>query len=213
MFIKNGPGFNQAPDGFIYVHFPAAAGPDTGYWDGNDFVLLGRVPVVQILNRSAYQFLTSHGQYPWLMLDLSFCYITCAAVVVTVYWPSDPRHEIIYTIYTTGQSPTADVTDTVAWGARDAAWAYDHAQAAPVFQYKHMTGQDHTFYSAGLKRYVLPNYGFVDPRTNQPVAWHGLQQDQKNGIPFAQLTLFESETPWGPWALFYKQNPWNLNAK
>ena len=31
------------------------------------------------------------------MLDLSFCYITCAAVVVTVYWPSNPRHEIIYT--------------------------------------------------------------------------------------------------------------------
>ena len=25
------------------------------------------------------------------MLDLSFCYITCAAGVVTVYWPSNPR--------------------------------------------------------------------------------------------------------------------------
>ena len=37
------------------------------------------------------------GQYPWLMFDLSVCYITCAAVVVTVYWPSNPRHEIIYT--------------------------------------------------------------------------------------------------------------------
>ena len=34
------------------------------------------------------------------MLDLSFCYITCAAVVVIVYWPSNPRHEITYTIYT-----------------------------------------------------------------------------------------------------------------
>ena len=29
--------------------------------------------------------------------DLSFCYITCAAVVGIVYWPSNPRHEIIYT--------------------------------------------------------------------------------------------------------------------
>ena len=35
------------------------------------------------------------GQYPWLMLDLRFSYITCAAVVVTVYGPSNPRHEII----------------------------------------------------------------------------------------------------------------------
>ena len=34
------------------------------------------------------------------MRDLSFCYITCEAVVITVYWPSNPRHEIIYT---TGQ--------------------------------------------------------------------------------------------------------------
>ena len=34
------------------------------------------------------------------MRDFSFSYITCAAVVVTVYWPSNPRHEIIYT---TGQ--------------------------------------------------------------------------------------------------------------
>ena len=31
------------------------------------------------------------------MPDLSFCYITCAAVVVIVYWPSNPRDSVIYT--------------------------------------------------------------------------------------------------------------------
>ena len=31
------------------------------------------------------------------MRDLSFCYITRAAVVGIVYWPSNPRHEMIYT--------------------------------------------------------------------------------------------------------------------
>ena len=31
------------------------------------------------------------------MRDLSISYITCAAVVVIVYWPSNPRHGIIYT--------------------------------------------------------------------------------------------------------------------
>ena len=45
----------------------------------------------------------------------------------------------------------------------------------------------------------------VSNRTNQPVAWHGLQSDEHDGIPYAQLTLFESATPWGPWGLFYKQ--------
>ena len=30
------------------------------------------------------------------MRDLSFSYITCAAVAVIVYWPSNPRHGIIY---------------------------------------------------------------------------------------------------------------------
>jgi len=34
-----------------------------------------------------------------------------------------------------------------------------------------------------------------------------------SGIPYAQLTLFESATPWGPWRLFYQQGPWNLNAR
>ena len=105
MFIKNSAGFSRAPDEWVYVHFPAAAGPDTGYWDGNDFILLGRVLPSQLLNRSAYQF--------WV---------------------------------------------------RAGVWSSHGARASPVFSYTHMTGQDHTFYSPGLKRYVLPNYGFVDPR-------------------------------------------------
>ena len=35
------------------------------------------------------------------MFDLSFCYITCAAVVGIVYWPSNPRR---YIPYTTGRN-------------------------------------------------------------------------------------------------------------
>lgn len=62
MFINAGKGYEDAPDSYIYVHFPASSGPDTNggtaYWDGNDYILLGRVPTDQILNRSAYEFWT-----------------------------------------------------------------------------------------------------------------------------------------------------------
>ena len=121
MFIKNSAGFGKAPDEYVYIHFPAAAGPDTGYWDGNDFILLGRVLPSQLLNRSAYEFWVRAG----------------------VERPGEQKQE---------HGPGAGL------------WSLDGTRATPVFEYTHMTGQDHTFYSPGLKRYILPNYGFVDPR-------------------------------------------------
>ena len=58
MFIQNSDGY---ADNYVYVHFPAAANRQTdihtAYWDGNDFVLAGRVKKDQLLNCSAYQFL------------------------------------------------------------------------------------------------------------------------------------------------------------
>ena len=52
------------------------------------------------------------------MRDLSFRYITCAAVVVIVYWPSNPRHEMIYMlIYTTGHVQTG-VARWSSWARR-----------------------------------------------------------------------------------------------
>ena len=61
--------------------------------------LMISLPIHQVTNAS--KFLIFPGDWPvslvhvcMCMLDLSFCYITCAAVVVIVHWPSDPRHEI-----------------------------------------------------------------------------------------------------------------------
>ena len=135
-FIKNVAGEGQPRSEYLFVHFPAAAQPDTAYWDGNDFILLGRVKADQLLNRSAYEFF------------------------------SGARH---------GSQPEGS-------GEEEQGWTNDARRAVPVFEYQHMTGQDHTFYNAGLKRYILPNYGFVNPKTHKPVAWHGLQQDQKASV-------------------------------
>eukprot|EP00040_Diaphanoeca_grandis_P018704 m.98384 g.98384 ORF g.98384 m.98384 type:complete len:548 (+) comp27060_c0_seq1:114-1757(+) len=170
MFIKAGAGYKDAPDEYVYIHFPAAAQPDTAYWDGNDFILLGRVPKDLILVRSAYEFYAS-------------------------------------------TSPSQELQPTAAGVHSTQTWSSDARLATPIFSFKHMTGQDHTFYNVGLKRYILPNYGFMDPRTGLPVGWHYLEGDLHKGIPSAQLALFESATPWGPWSLFYLQQPWNINVK
>lgn len=157
MFIGAGKGQAAAPDGYIYVHFPAASEPDTAYWDGNDYILLGRVPMDQILVRSAYEFYT-------------------------------------------GLTPAGVAT-----------WKTSSASAAKVFEFKHMTGQDHTFYSPQLKRYILPNYGFMDPKTGLPAGWHGLYTLKKEP-PASQLALLEAPHPWGPWSIFYLEQPWAVQG-
>ncbi len=40
MFINAGRGFDGAPDSYIYVHFPAASGPDTAYWGRLDSLFI-----------------------------------------------------------------------------------------------------------------------------------------------------------------------------
>mmetsp|Transcript_20951 Transcript_20951/g.54489 ORF Transcript_20951/g.54489 Transcript_20951/m.54489 type:complete len:515 (+) Transcript_20951:160-1704(+) len=151
VFIQAGPGHRDAPDSYVYVHFPAAAVPATAYWDGNEFILLGRVPTSRILERSAYQFWTGAG------------------------------------------------------------WVADAAAAIAIFDYPFMVGQDHSFYSVPLKRYFLPNYGFVDRDSGQPVGWHGYYT-RTHRAPTSQFTLYEAPTPHGPWSLVHVQQPWNLGG-
>jgi len=152
MFIAAGQAQSAAPDEWLYVHFPASSAPETAYWDGNDYILLGRVRPAHVLTRSAYEFRGADGT-----------------------------------------------------------WYGDSSMAAPVFQHRHMTGQDHTFYQPALRRYIIPNYGFVDPHTGQPVGWHNYYK-VTNTAPAGQLALFESQHPWGPWSLFHLEQPWNLEG-
>lgn len=154
-FIQAGRVFSGAPDPYVYVHFPGASDPEAAYWDGNDYILTGRVRrnSASILDRAAYEFRLASGS-----------------------------------------------------------WVADAGQAAPAFTWRHMVGQVHTFYNPGLRRYILPNYGFVDPDTLQPTGWHHYRPLHHGRPPWAQLTLFESKSPWGPWSLFHLQQPWNLHG-
>ena len=51
------------------------------------------------------------------------------------------------------------------WTGAGKPWVADDSKAAKHFEYHHMIGAPHTFYNAGLKRYILPNYGSVNSNT------------------------------------------------
>ena len=53
-FLQMGKNYRDNSDGYVYAYFPGAA---TGaFFSCNDEMLLARVPVRQVLNRSAYEF-------------------------------------------------------------------------------------------------------------------------------------------------------------
>ena len=56
--IQAGRGYADAPEGgrFVYALFAGASEPAAAYWDNNDFLLLGRVPVHHITTRAAWRF-------------------------------------------------------------------------------------------------------------------------------------------------------------
>lgn len=66
-FVQFGRDYAGAPDEYVYALFPAA--DDGGsYWDNGDYILLGRVPMTDILHRDQWEFWThldSDGQPQW----------------------------------------------------------------------------------------------------------------------------------------------------
>jgi hypothetical protein len=84
-------------------------------------------------------------------------------------------------------------------------WSREEKDASYVFEYPDMTGEDHVSYNAGIGRFLLGNYAFVNdalrPRPNHQGTW-------PEGAIRSQLTLFEAEQPWGPWRLFHRDDDW-----
>lgn len=95
-------------------------------------------------------------------------------------------------------------------------WSADDTKAAAVFRYPLMTGEDHVSYNAGIKRYILGNYGFHDGKGNpfphHQMAYPHIDDDgnmtENIAAEHSQLALFEAPEPWGPWSLFFKQDCW-----
>ena len=111
-----------------------------------------------------------------------------------------------------GRVPRHHIIDRKYWefyiGDTDAGehkWSSDDAGAKEVFRYPCMCGENHVSYNAGIGRYLLGNYSFVDdnltPRPNHQGTW-------PESAYRSQLTLYESKTLFGPWKLFYQDDNW-----
>lgn len=83
-------------------------------------------------------------------------------------------------------------------------WTSDEEKAEPVFVYEKMTGSDHVVYNAGIQRYILGNYSFIDEE-GYPRPIHQMKYPESH---ISQLTLYEAPEPWGPWKLFYQDDNW-----
>ena len=91
-------------------------------------------------------------------------------------------------------------------------WSPDATQAQPVMTYGRMMGQNAIHYNAEIGRWLCANYGFVSDSGN-PSPWHQLPWHTHNTPRRTQLVLLEAPQPWGPWAIFYRDDdfgaPWN----
>merc|ERR1711964_668191 len=68
-----------------------------------------------------------------------------------------------------------------------------------------MTGENGVVtWNPKLRRYFLPNFSFLDNATLQPVPYH--VPGTNFGVHRSQVTIFESENPWGPWRLVWKHD-------
>lgn len=55
-FLQFGRGYEGARDNFVYAYFPYDTDDGNSYWENNDALLLGRVPIGRITERAAWEF-------------------------------------------------------------------------------------------------------------------------------------------------------------
>ena len=53
-FLQFGKGYRGARDEYVYAYFPCDLDDGGSYWENNDCLLLGRVPVSRILDRQCW---------------------------------------------------------------------------------------------------------------------------------------------------------------
>ena len=111
-----------------------------------------------------------------------------------------------------GRVPTDQILRRQAWEfwtGQDAAgkpqWNPDDSKAKPVFHWPRMTGENHIVYNAGIRRFIMGNYAFMDEQGN-PRPYHQLKWPQS--VYPSQLTLLEAPNPWGPWSLLHRDDNW-----
>jgi hypothetical protein len=113
-----------------------------------------------------------------------------------------------------GRTPAEHVIDREYWEfyagldrGGSPVWEKDDANATEIFAYPGMCGENHITYNAGIGRYIMGNYSFLDDEGNPRPNHQGIWPD---GAGRSQLSLYEAKNLWGPWSLFYQDDNWGL---
>jgi len=104
--------------------------------------------------------------------------------------------------------PRDRVLDRAAWeffaGAADApAWTKDEAAAKPVFRDPGHVGHSDMTYVPALKRFLLAVFSDTVPHREDATF-----EETKRWEKHTELQLYEGPTPWGPWGLVHREQPW-----
>ncbi|MGL4514350.1 MAG: DUF4185 domain-containing protein [Lacipirellulaceae bacterium] len=104
--------------------------------------------------------------------------------------------------------PKDKVLDRSAWeffsGASSApAWSSAEGAAKPVFRDPRHVGHSDMTYNRGLNRYILSVFSDSVPHLETATV-----ADTKSWEKQTELQVYEGTTPWGPWALVYREAPW-----
>jgi hypothetical protein len=83
------------------------------------------------------------------------------------------------------------------------AWTKDEAAAKPVFGDPGHVGHSDMTYVPALKRFLLAVFSDTVPH-REDATFRETQTWEKH----TELQLYEGPTPWGPWGLVYREEPW-----
>lgn len=83
------------------------------------------------------------------------------------------------------------------------AWTKDEAAAKPVFRDPGHVGHSDMTYVPGLKRFLLSVFSDTVPHRENATF-----EETKRWEKHTELQLYEGPTPWGPWGLVYREEPW-----
>lgn len=83
------------------------------------------------------------------------------------------------------------------------AWTQNEAAAKPVFRDPGHVGHSDMTYVPALKRFLLSVFSDTVPHRE-----NASFDETKTWEKHTELQLYEGPTPWGPWGLVYREEPW-----
>ncbi len=104
--------------------------------------------------------------------------------------------------------PRDKILDRSAWEffsgkANAPEWSKSEDAAKPIFRDPGHVGHSGMTYNAPLKRYLLSVWSDTIPHSESAT-----EAEVKTWDKQSELQMYEGPTPWGPWGLVYREDPW-----